>query len=49
MKKPYRYNKKDDIWKLVSICEFCQRKDCDFRERELTGCTEFWEAGRDAP
>jgi hypothetical protein len=42
MIKPYKYHKKDDIWKIVSLCVFCQREKCDFKTTELTGCTEFW-------
>lgn len=41
MMPPYRYNKKDDIWQLRSICDFCKREGCQFRQKDLTGCTEF--------
>lgn len=38
---PYKYNKKDEIWQLRSICEFCKKEKCDFKQSHLTGCTEF--------
>jgi hypothetical protein len=42
MKTPYLYSRKDNIWKLISLCEFCIREQCPSRTTELTGgCTEF--------